>query len=206
MTEDQILPFDGGDTPDDPQLRDRLSAAYRHTPAVADGTMSRCIRAVLDRAALEQTAATSTPVPGFARRHWAIAGVAIAAALLITVTVRSRAPIDELAGPSNIASAAPVGSATAVVGGVQFDLSLPADFAANVSVIGDFNGWDGTKTPMVKDQSTGEWSAKVTLLPGRHVYAYLVNGERWVVNPLAPQIPDAGYGPANAVVVEGDTR
>ncbi|MBC8088638.1 MAG: isoamylase early set domain-containing protein [Phycisphaerae bacterium] len=206
MTEDHILPIDGGETPDDPQLRERLVSAYRHTPAPADSAMSRCIRAVLDRATLEQTAMVNTPVPGFARRHWAMAGVAVAAALLVTVTVRSRAPIDEVAGATDVASTAPVGSTTAVAGGVQFDLRLPADFAANVSVIGDFNGWDGTKTPMVKDQSTGEWSAKVTLLPGRHVYAYLVDGERWVVDPLAPQIPDAGYGPANAVVVEGDTR
>ena len=205
MTEDHIIPMDAGDVPDDPQLRDRLAAAYRSTPAPGAGAASRCIRSVLDSAANDLAASPGVLTPGFARRHWVIAASAMAAALLITVTVRSRAPIDETAGASPVAAGAPVGTTTAFTGGIQFDLRLPRSLATNVSVVGDFNGWDASATPMVKD-SSGEWSAKVTLLPGRHVYAYLVNGEQWVVDPLAPQIPDAGYGPANAVVVEGGTR
>jgi Glycogen recognition site of AMP-activated protein kinase len=205
MTEDQILPMDGGDVPDDPQLRDRLAASYRSTPAPAADAMARCVQAVLGRAAVEVTVRPTAPAATFPQRHWVWAAVAVAATMLITVTVRSRAPQQGSAGEPDTSSAVPVGSATAVNGAIKFDLRLPADFASNVSVIGDFNGWDGSKTPMVKD-STGEWSAKVALLPGRHVYAYLVNGERWVVDPLAPQIPDAGYGPANAVVVEGEPR
>lgn len=208
MTEENILPMDGGDVPDDPQLRDRLVASYRNTSVPDDRMMSRCIRAVLDRAQ-----AAEKPEPGFARRHWMIGAAAVAAALIVSVTVRSRPPIGEAtvspnAGSSesaNTGASTPVASATAVAGGVQFDLKLPSNIATNVSIVGDFNGWDAAATPMVKDKS-GEWSAKVTLLPGRHVYAYLVNGEQWVVDPLAPQIPDAGYGPANAVVVEGDTK
>jgi len=206
MTEDRILPIDGGDVPDDPQLRGWLVASYRNTPEPHADAVARCTRVVLDRAALERPAAPNAPAPGFAARHWMVAASAIAAALIITVTVRSRAPLDQSGGLAPMADGAPVGATTAVAGGIQFDLRLPKNFAANVSVVGDFNGWDASKTPMVKDQSTGEWSAKVTLLPGRHIYAYLVNGEQWVVDPLAPQIPDAGYGPANAVVVEGDAR
>lgn len=206
MTEENVLPMDGGEFEDDPELRDRLIASYRNTPAPADGAMARCIHAVLDRARDDRKRAVVAPAsPAFARRHWFIAASAVAAAMLVTVTVRSRPPIGEPATPANAEPVSPVASTTEIAGGVQFDIRLPRDFAANVSLVGDFNGWNATATPMVKDP-TGGWSAKVTLLPGRHVYAYLVNGEQWVVDPLAPQIPDAGYGPANAVVVEGDTK
>ena len=199
MTEDQILPMDGGEVPDDLVVRDRLVASYRNTPAPDDGAAARCIRAVLARAAQERA-----PEPAFARRHWVFAAAAMAAALLITVTVRSRNPAEQ----SEVAADNIDASTTAVAGGIQFALRLPKNLAAgaNVSIVGDFNGWDSKATPMLKDQSGDGWSAKVTLLPGRHVYAYVVNGEQWVVDPLAPQIPDTGYGPANAVVVEGDTR
>jgi hypothetical protein len=35
------------------------------------------------------------------------------------------------------------------------------------------------------------------------MYAFVVDGKKWLVDPLAPQVLDKGYGPANAVVVDG---
>jgi len=35
------------------------------------------------------------------------------------------------------------------------------------------------------------------------VYAFVIDGTRWLVDPMAPQVPDADLGPANAVIVEG---
>lgn len=205
MTDDNILPINGGDEPDDVELKARLVSHYQFTPAVASDTVARCVRAVLDRAAAEESRSSST---GGLRRKWMIGTAAIAAALLVSVTLRSRAPIAEQGASSaiDIANAEPVGATMSVSGGVKFDLRLPKGLAANVSVVGDFNGWDATATPMVKGRVNGEWSAKVALLPGRHVYAYVVNGKQWVVDPLAPQIPDVGYGPANAVVVEEEAK
>ena len=58
-------------------------------------------------------------------------------------------------------------------------------------------------TPMARRASDGSWSADVPLAPGRHVYAFVVDGKRWIVDPLAPQAPDDGFGPTNAVVIEG---
>ena len=56
---------------------------------------------------------------------------------------------------------------------------------------------------MARRASDGRWSANVPLTPGRHTYAFVVDGTRWLVDPLAPRVPDDGFGPANAVVIEG---
>ena len=98
--------------------------------------------------------------------------------------------------------AAPVGATTASGDAVRFDLMLP-NAAQEVALVGDFNGWDEHATPMVRRRDDGAWSAKVPLSPGRHVYAFVIDGRRWLVDPLAPQVPDGGYGPANAVIVDG---
>ena len=188
---EDVLPLDGGEVPDDQVLKARLETAYRNLPLAEQGAVARCVRLVLERVTGEH----AVPLVATGKfRRWIIGAGAVAAALLIAVTVRNRTPFD--------ASAAPFATTTPIVGGMQFDLRLPNGLAANVSVVGDFNGWDAKATPMVKDAKSGEWSARITLLPGRHIYAYVVNGEKWIVDPLKPQIPDAGYGPANAVVVE----
>ena len=196
MTDDENLPFDGGEVPDDQALKTRVVKSYLNTPAFDAGAVARCVRQVLERVTAEH------PIPAIASRNsrrWMIGAGAIAAALLVSVTLRNR-------NTASDAAPMPIGTTTAIAGGVRFDLKLPKDVAANVSVIGDFNGWDAKATPMVKDAKSGEWSAKIALLPGRHIYAYLVNGEKWIVDPLKPQIPDAGYGPANALVVEEDSK
>ena len=193
---ENVLPLDGGEVPDDQVLKTRLEMGYRNVPLPDQGAVSRCVQMVLERSTAEP-ALLPTVATGKSRR-WMIGAAAVAAALLIAVTLRSRTPF----GGGDTTSAAPFATTTPIAGGMQFDLRLPKGLAANVSVVGDFNGWDATATPMVRDAKSGEWSAKITLLPGRHIYAYVVNGEKWIVDPLKPQIPDAGYGPANAVVVE----
>lgn len=213
MTEDEITPFDGGEVPDDPALKARVVKAYQNTPAFDAGAVSRCVRMVLERVTSEH------PVPAVAARNsrrWMVGAAAIAAALLVSVTLRNRTGasdggsadgrIADTGSAAGDATKVPVATTTAIAGGVRFDLRLPKGAVANVSVIGDFNGWDSKATPMVRDAKSGEWSANIALLPGRHIYAYLVDGEKWVVDPLKPQIPDVGYGPANAVVVEEDSK
>src|SRR5690606_29149601 len=72
-----------------------------------------------------------------------------------------------------------------------------------VALVGDFNGWDSDSTVMRRSSADGAWSTKVPLGPGVHNYAFVVDGQRWLVDPMAPQVPDRGFGPANAVVVVG---
>lgn len=60
---------------------------------------------------------------------------------------------------------------------IRITFSLPASiWADRVQLIGDFNGWDATKTPLRRDE-TG-WSASVLLDQGRaYTYCYLVDHE-----------------------------
>lgn len=66
-------------------------------------------------------------------------------------------------GPaSGVVGAAAASSGTAEVPGVWYREWAPAATAA--SVIGDFNGWDLTKTPCVKDDFVRGWSRNASRL------------------------------------------
>jgi hypothetical protein len=78
--------------------------------------------------------------------------------------------------------------------------------ASNVSLVGDFNGWDTNKTPMVRAGQSGLWTVTLPLTAGRHVYAFVVDGSTWDTDPGAPLAPDDGFGHANSVrIVRGPT-
>ncbi len=50
--------------------------------------------------------------------------------------------------------------------------------ARQVAVVGDFNGWRSSATPMVRDARTGQWIVTLALHDGEHRYAIVVNGAR----------------------------
>ncbi|MEP6762702.1 MAG: isoamylase early set domain-containing protein [Gemmatimonadaceae bacterium] len=196
---DDILPFDGGNTPDDAEMSARVAASYASTDAATPEMIERCVRAVRRR--VMTPAAT---IGGPAKRNWIAAAVAVAAIFIVSLTMRSST---NKSGSDTADSIEPIGTVTPVDNGAAFlfKLSFPKG-TAKVSVVGDFNGWDTAATPMTQSSKEGAWSAKITLLPGRHVYAYIVNGEKWTIDPLAPQVPDAGFGATNAFVVDGEPR
>lgn len=72
--------------------------------------------------------------------------------------------------------------------------------ARTVAVVGEFNGWDATALPMT-EVTPGVWEATQPLPPGRHVYAYLVDGTLLVADPRAPKSGDADYGREGSVVM-----
>lgn len=55
--------------------------------------------------------------------------------------------------------------------------------ANHVSLIGDFNDWNPSATPMIR-QPDGQWMAGLELRHGYHQYVFLVDGER-VLDPKA---------------------
>lgn len=198
-----MLPFPSPDQ-DDAELAARIGALYSQTPAPADGQVERCAGAVL--AAAKQRSSKSAFGLGRSQWWWGAA----AAAVLITATTRPwRGSVATTEADSAFSSAVSTaagtlqGTITTLAGGaVRFDLRLPTT-AREVAIVGDFNGWDDKATPMASRATDGTWSARIALAPGRHVYAFVVDGQKWVVDPLAPQVADDGYGPANAIVVEG---
>ncbi|MEQ1692592.1 MAG: isoamylase early set domain-containing protein, partial [Gemmatimonas sp.] len=164
----------------------------------------RCARAVLTQA-MHQRTPTVFGVPR-ARWWWGAA----AAAVLVTATTRPWRGTESVRDADSAfvesAVAALQGSVTPLdSNAVRFDLRLPTSAKA-VVIVGDFNGWDERATPMALRHKDGAWSVNVPMTPGRHVYAFVVDGQRWVVDPMAPQVPDEGYGPTNAVVVEGSLK
>ncbi len=88
---------------------------------------------------------------------------------------------------------------TPVSGGVRFSVSVPA--AETVAVVGSFNGWSPTAHVMTRVGSNGSWSAVVPLPGGEHAFMYVVNGETWVVPPMAEDFVTDGFGNTNGVVI-----
>jgi hypothetical protein len=86
---------------------------------------------------------------------------------------------------------------------VQVQFVLDARSARRVAVVGDFNSWDGTAHPLVRDSASGVWSALVPVTPGRHVYAFLVDDTIWTLDPRAPKTRDADYGTEQSVLLVG---
>ena len=210
-----VLHFSPRSDGEDEKLRERIAAAFAAVPEHTDAEIQRCFSAVLSRSVDAGAAPRSTRKSHVPRQRWWWG--AAAAVLVVAVTMRPwrmaefTRNADTAFTVSESARVAPVeaqGTITQLRGeeAVRFDLRLPLigkEAAVDVSLVGDFNGWDERATPMLRQNGNGTWSAEVVLAPGRHVYAFVVNGESWLVDPLAPQVPDAGYGPANAVMVDG---
>lgn len=72
--------------------------------------------------------------------------------------------------------------------------------AKSVTIVGDFNDWDQTATPLVKHSAQGVWTAEITLPPGRYAYAFLVDGQRWIADPAAPPAVGDDFGRPSSVV------
>jgi hypothetical protein len=105
-------------------------------------------------------------------------------------------------GPETLAVVRPPLSDTIRV--IKFVLVAP--HASTVAVVGDFNDWDAKATPMTRTPTGGMWSVAVPLPPGRHVYAFVLNGAngtQWVADPSAPLAPEDGLGAPNSVVLVG---
>jgi hypothetical protein len=62
-------------------------------------------------------------------------------------------------------------------------LLLPVSNATDVSVAGSFSSWD--PIPLSDDDGNGLWGVSVVLPPGRHEYAFIINGRWWGHDPLA---------------------
>lgn len=76
---------------------------------------------------------------------------------------------------------------------VQFRLDAPD--ARSVRLAGDFTDWQPVHE--LHEQAPGVWSVTVPLAPGVHDYAFVVDGEQWRPDPLAPQVDD-GFGGHNS--------
>ena len=93
--------------------------------------------------------------------------------------------------------AAPVESS----GGVPVTFVLRTADAARVNLVGDFNSWDATATPLAPDGSRDLWVVELQLPRGMHNYAFVVDGREWRTDPSAPLAADASFGARTSVLV-----
>jgi len=85
-----------------------------------------------------------------------------------------------------------------IEGGVEFSLVLPN--VQSVAVVGDFNDWSHMAHLLAREDGD-LWSVVVPLSAGEHVFMFVVNGEQWVVPPVAEDYVEDGFGQKNGVVV-----
>ena len=74
--------------------------------------------------------------------------------------------------------------------------------ASSVQLVGDFNAWTRGATQLNRSGAPGVWAVSVALTPGRHEYAFIINGSRWVADPLAVRSSD-DFGTESSVIRVG---
>jgi hypothetical protein len=188
---------------DDAAFADRVAAPLRAAERV-DSTFGERVMSAVRADVRERVAGRSTPAPqrrGWWRRDWTlrltpIAALAAAAAIVVLALLGARAGITHRDRSSTFASAP-----TDTVYIVRFVLVAPD--ARNVSVVGDFNNWNRATTVLAPSGNNGVWITSVALPPGRHEYAFIVDGERWMPDPLASVTIHDDFGTASSIVTVG---
>jgi hypothetical protein len=157
---------------------DRLVAATEFlreppTVSVADRVMTEIRRPAGAAHRLAGWLARPRAVTLRLRPAWTLAFAVALAALLLLPAGQSAAPGAE-------------------EGIAQFVGHFPG--ARSVEVVGSFNDWRRGALPLRDDDNDGIWHGAVVLPAGQHEYMFVVDGERWVVDPLAGRYVDDGFG------------
>jgi hypothetical protein len=129
-----------------------------------------------------------------------LAGLALAAGIAGIVAVSGIAigsRISRVAPVTAGVSAATIRDTVQVVRFVFVDPS-----ATRVELVGDFNEWAKGTTQLSHSGAPGVWTVSVPLSPGRHEYAFIINGSRWVADPFAPKSSD-DFGTESSVIRVG---
>jgi len=74
------------------------------------------------------------------------------------------------------------------------------DDADSVAVAGDFSQWRPISLSPHTVNGKTVWTGLVPVPRGEHEYQFVVDGEKWVTDPLAPEKEDDGFGAKNAVL------
>jgi hypothetical protein len=185
--------------PDDREFSERFRQAYERTPLPGAEARARIV-----------VAARSRPRP---RRGWfGLAEwieprtitlrpiAAVAAAITLVAVGALLAHRLESPGRHHLTSNA---SAKWTPGTRAVRFVFVDGSASQVALVGDFNGWDASATPMRREPN-GPWTISVSLPPGWHSYAFVIDGATWAPDPNAPLAPKDDFGTPRSVVVVGE--
>jgi hypothetical protein len=99
---------------------------------------------------------------------------------------------------TSLTATMPLPGETAGLPVVRFVFVAP--YASRVSLVGDFNAWNPSKMPMRRSTDGRAWLLDVPLVPGRHVYSFVVDGDL-TADPAAPRAGDDDFGVPSSVVL-----
>jgi hypothetical protein len=78
--------------------------------------------------------------------------------------------------------------------------AIVAPTASKVTLVGDFNAWDTSTTPMVKGAVEGLWLVTMPLDTGSYQYAFVVDGVTWIADPAAPVALEDEFGTPSSIL------
>lgn len=148
----------------------RVMAEVRRPAAPAAGLGTRVVQWLAERHAVTITF----------RPAW---GLALAAVLAAIAVIPNRGPGPALGEQEGIA---------------QFVGRFPG--AHSVEVVGSFTDWQPGAVVLRDEDHDGIWRGTVVLPVGQHEYMFVVDGERWVTDPLAGRYVDDGFGRMNSLL------
>ena len=96
---------------------------------------------------------------------------------------------------------------TKAPGVVRVTFELPSNmWAERVNIVGEFNDWDTTTTPMSRNRSDANWKVSLELKAGqRYRFRYLVDGKQWLNDWHADDHEENPYGSYDSVVDLADS-
>jgi len=185
------MPIDPADTPLDPTLARAVEALRAPVPVRPEW-----------RARIIDAAARSAHSVGDSRpRQLVLSWPAAAAAAAVLLT--AGAALSRTYGRSHPSSPAPIALVPATAPGTRFVFVAPN--AKHVALVGDFNLWDPSRAPMHRIGGTDAWEVDLPLQPGRHAYAFVVDGDV-TADPSAPRTAGDDFGRPSSVVLVSSNR
>ena len=164
------------------RVMDTVAALPRHGGAGRDPAWRRALRWVWE------------PRPVAVRPAWGLAAAALAGLLLVPGLGDDAGSQPGVPSPGPAVAASDQASA-APPARVFVHFRLDAADARSVQLAADFTGWEPTYT--LSETAAGVWTVVVPVEAGVHQYAFVVDGDRWVADPMAPKVDD-GFGGTNS--------
>ncbi len=181
-----------GESPSDdltPTQREQFAALQRAARLLAEAPSASVAARVMAEVRRPRRSLGQRVAQWLTERHAVTIAVrpvwslALAAALAAIAVIPARGPGPVLGEQEGIA---------------QFVGRFPG--AKSVEVVGSFTDWRPGAVVLRDDDHDGIWRASVVLPVGEHEYMFVVDGERWITDPLAGRYVDDGFGRQNALL------
>ncbi len=202
-------------TGENDSMLERAITELQRIPAVDPLSLRR----VIEAAATARVTPADEPLDeafdrtGRRARFWGARGVAMAAiavaAAVVGFMVRGAYQPDRNGvvpmAPAAAPALVPVTNVAepAVIKPLMHQFVFENKQARRISVVGDFNQWNPATAPMTRSASGALWSVLVPVLPGRHVYGFMVDDSLLVLDPGQATARDPDLGTSASVVMVG---